>query len=70
MGFLDSVKNRLALNLKLTKISLMVNRNDIVQACQTMSKDERAGALKLIEGMFRWQPIAQIAGAVQIVHGN
>lgn len=63
MGFLDSVKNRLALNLKLTKISFMVNRNDIVQACQAMSKDERAGALKSIEDMFRWQPIAQIAGA-------
>ena len=64
MGFLDSVKNRLALNLKLTKISFMVNRNDIVQACQAMSKDERAGALNSIEGMFRWQPIAQIAGAL------
>jgi hypothetical protein len=61
MGVLDSIKNRLSLNLKVTKMSFMTNPASIIEYCQTFTSEERLLALKNIEAQFRWQPIAKMA---------
>jgi hypothetical protein len=64
MGLLNSFKERLSLNLKVTKLSFMTNPNDILQYCQAFTPGERSLALKNIESQFKWQPIAKIAQAM------
>jgi len=61
MGFFDSVKNRLAVNLKVTKLSFQTQPADIVRQCRELTPDERLAALNAIEAMFRWQSVGQIA---------
>jgi NADH pyrophosphatase NudC (nudix superfamily) len=64
MGVFDSMKNRIALNLKVTKMSFMTHPGSIVEYCQTFTPEERLLALKNIDAQFRWQPIAQMAQAL------
>jgi hypothetical protein len=61
MGLFDSVKNRLAVNLKVTKLSFQTKPAEIVRQCKELTPAERPVALKAIEAMFRWQPVSQIA---------
>lgn len=61
MNFLNSIKNRIAVNLKVTKLSFMTQPNHIIRTCHDFSAEERSQAIKAIESMFRWQPVAQMA---------
>ncbi len=64
MGLLDSVKNRLSANLKLTQISYMSHPAQIVAFCQGLAPDERTAIMNGIDSAFKWQPVAQIAQAM------
>jgi hypothetical protein len=61
MGLFDSVKNRLAVNLKVTKLSFQTVPADIIRQCNELTPAERPIVLKAIEAMFRWQSVSQIA---------
>ena len=64
MGLLDSPKNRVSANFKLTQLSFMTHPAQIVAFCQGLAPDERAAVMKGIDSAFKWQPVAQIAQAM------
>lgn len=64
MGLFDSLKDRLAANLKLTRLSFMTQQHEIVAFCQGLTPDERAGIIKGIETQIKWQSLASVAQAM------
>src|SRR5438105_3092268 len=64
MSLLDSFKNRIAVNLKVTRLSFMTRLDDILNYCLGFTREERQAALRNIESQFKWQPVAQMAQAL------
>jgi hypothetical protein len=64
MSLLDSFKNRIAVNLKITRMSFMTRPDEILQYCLGFTQEERQAALRNIESQFKWQPVAQMAQAL------
>jgi hypothetical protein len=64
LGLLDSFKNRLSSNLKLTRLSFMTQQHEIIGYCQGLTQAERAAILHGIESQFKWQSVAQVAQAM------
>jgi hypothetical protein len=63
MSVFASVKNRFATNWKVTKLSFQTQTAEIARQCMELTPAEQASAIKAIEAMFRWQPVAQVAQA-------
>jgi hypothetical protein len=57
MGFMDRIKS----NVRVQRLSFMTSAPAIVAFCQGLDPSERAEAIRGIESMFKWQPVAQIA---------
>jgi len=60
MGFLNSLKKRVSLNLKLTRLSFM-SAPEIIAFCQSQTQAERVALVQGIESQLKWQGVLQVS---------
>jgi hypothetical protein len=63
MSLFECLKDKLATNLKVSRLSLMTDRPEIVRYCEDLNASERTAVLNAIETQFKWESIAETAQA-------